>query len=179
MKKPFFLLIFFATIVLSSLSSEEKIIDGYNNLKWGSSIEEVNLIYTAEEIKYSQHGVRKFTRKESNISQNFFFFEDKLFKVGIAYDDIDFTFMKSLTQNLVDKYGKFDNLTEAINNIDNKTYAEKVYLDRFFSTNFAIRLTLIDISNQANNTLVASECYITYYEPAIEAEVEKKAIEKL
>lgn len=135
----------------SSVKSDKPLI-GYDEVSWGTTIDEVKQFYPNMKEKEKKDGIRSFTEivnKNGMQYRYFYFFQDKLYKVSLDYD-------ANLRYPLVDKltsiYGKFESITDFYTN----KYDEHLYID-------------ISVIDDVEDSFIA----VTYEDPTIVKKIDK------
>ena len=151
---------------------KNEIIYGYDKVKWGASIEEVKTLYPG--IEYyeddreidNQKGTKTYIRTfEKGIMSNqmFFFFEDKLFRVSVAFNQIDGLTEKELMGKLVEKYGKFDTRKEDTRVLDEYAIRETEFYINHVSPKLMIIMAIIEnIIERETGAIIQHSIYIDY-----------------
>lgn len=82
--------------------------EGYDSIPWGATFEEVSAIYTKAEVNEIDSYTKSLTRSgsASNVTYNYYFFDDKLYKGQTVYDNPDNDTVTALLNKLVQLYGK-------------------------------------------------------------------------
>jgi len=151
---------------------------GYDKVAWGSSIQTVTQTYTGlREVnsEFASVGVREYSQKNvgGGISERiFYFYQNKLYKVLVRYDNVDADMLKALLEKISSIYGRFDKSKEdpqsGLGGVSMKKYS--VY--RFYNRNLDIYINAVDLYNLYNvyiNTVVG----IVYTDPTIQNQIDE------
>lgn len=167
--------------------TSEKIVSGYGDAVWGATSSDIkklygNLVETTDGEEQAV-GIRKFNQRNPEkliTSRNFYFYNDKLYKVGVSYDDLDNTTISdSLLIKFIEKYGKFDYSDDGKFLSNNRNYYVS-FTDfyRYYSNDFEIRVRLANRIQQSNDSILELFVYFDYYNPIITEEIEQKKLEQ-
>jgi len=108
----------FLLVSLNVFSQTKSPIIGYDKVAWGASIQAVTQVYptirdqTAElDASDKAIGIRQF--RQNNVgngieSRFFYFFNNKLYKVVVFYEELDEDEIMAVIHKLIDIYGDYD-----------------------------------------------------------------------
>lgn len=82
--------------------------EGYDSIPWGATFEEVSALYPKAKVEKTDDYSKTLTRNgsSSNVTLNYYFFDDKLYKGQTVYDNPDNDTVTALANKLVSLYGK-------------------------------------------------------------------------
>jgi hypothetical protein len=191
LKKAMILGIMFLQIFLSKNAcfgqTNSQIIIGYDKVAWGASLNDVRKNYSGliektntEEIA---SGIKRFRQdKPENLMtyRDFYFYNDKLYKVGVSYDDLEsMQIARLLLEKFVEKFGKFDDSDEGKYSVGNGIY----YVDftdyyRYYYSSLSIRVRLANVVIQRTQTIDSLFMFFEYYNPVTENQIERESAQK-
>jgi len=147
MKQTFFSLIVVITVFItlpSNLTAQSPII-GYDQVAWGTSIEDAKQFYsTMNEIKNYQtnQGVQTFEQKNVSNSidkRTFYFFQNELYKVVVNYKYVSVS-VSDLVAKIASIYGKFDR--EPPKETPSYSYNNDIATTSYYIRNYNRNLTI-------------------------------------
>ena len=96
--------------------------EGYDSIPWGATFEEVSALYPKAKVEKTDDYSKTLTRNgsSSNVTLNYYFFDDKLYKGQTVYDNPDNDTVTALFNKLVRLYG--ENFEKKDINETGKTY---------------------------------------------------------
>lgn len=104
----FFVFFFYTTIFAEGNLLSEKYIDGYEDLKWGTSVAEVKTKYPyliKETTADCQSGEECYSSQSGSVTRFFRFYNDALYWVRVVYENLTQTQFDALGDKLISKYG--------------------------------------------------------------------------
>jgi len=170
--------------------TSEKIVSGYGKVAWGATSSEVkkayaNLVATSDVSNDEERAIGVKVLRQTNpenlmTRRDFYFYDDKLYSVGVSYDDLDSNkIMQSLLVKFTEKYGKFDYSQDGKFTVgDGYFYVSYTDYYRYYSSDFEIRLRTANTIQQSNDVILDLFVYFDYYNPIVTDLIEKKIIEQ-
>lgn len=170
--------------------TSEKIVSGYGKVAWGATSSEVkkayaNLVATSDVSNDEGRAIGVKVLRQTNpenlmTRRDFYFYDDKLYKVGVSYDYLDSNkIMQSLLVKFTEKYGKFDYSQDGKFTVgDGYFYVSYTDYYRYYSSDFEIRLRIANTIQQSNDVILDLFVYFDYYNPIVTDLIEKKIIEQ-
>ncbi|MCL2557419.1 MAG: hypothetical protein FWE09_02980 [Treponema sp.] len=173
MKRLGFGFAFFVTFGISVFAQQGTPIIGYDRVPWGSTVQAVTQAYPGLQEVPSEEasvGVREFT--QTNVgggiaSRKFYFYENKLYRVFVGYDDVNADTVRAILDRLVSIYGRFNSSDGPTNSSQGGIMNSRTQFVRFFNENMTIVVNVVDLYNQFNFH-VGAGVGIVYYDETIQ-----------
>lgn len=171
--------------------TSEKIVSGYGGAVWGATSSDIKKLYgnlveatealtDEEERAIGIRALRQSNPENLMTRRTFYFYDDKLYNVGVSYDDLDSnTIVHSLLVKFIEKYGKFDYSQDGKLTVgDGYYYVSYTDYYRYYSSDFEIRVRIGNRIQQSNDVILDLFVYFDYYNPIVTDLIEKKIIEQ-
>jgi len=159
-----------------------QVITGYDKVAWDSRLSDVRKAYSnlvektnAEEKAGNIKRFRQDKPESLMTYRDFYFFNDKLFKVCAYYDDLESgQVSSSLLEKFTETFGKFNNTNDGEFPIGNGTYYVG-YTDyyRNYNPNLQIKVRLASIMHRNAQVIYSSFVSFECYNPATENALKK------
>jgi hypothetical protein len=156
---------------------------GYDKFAWGATVQTITQAYSGLREHNSEDvsvGVREFTQPNVSggiSSRTFYFYENKLYRVFVSYDDVDTNTVKALIDRLSSIYGQFDDYDES-SQASGNIIGKRISLYRYYNNNLRIVVNAVDYYNRYN-IYEESRVGIVYFDPTIQKRIDDaKAKEK-
>ncbi len=109
--KKFFIIMAVMFLAVFSASAQAKVFEGYDNVKWGTTVEELKRRYPdVKEVTDDNHkkcNQRAYMREGKSSYKVYTFFENKLYMGATYYERTDNETISKLESGLASEYGEF------------------------------------------------------------------------
>jgi len=179
-KKMSLFAISFLLFSLNVFSQSNSPIIGYDKVAWGASIQAVTQAYptikeheSAVSASEKAIGVRHFI--QGNVGNGidfraFSFYNNKLYRVLVCYEENTAAVFNALSSKLVDIYGKFDK-EDVFSRPNGNDTQEVLDLIRYYNKDLKIILRAIETLNQQGR-YISTPLSCIYSNPNIENDIE-------
>jgi hypothetical protein len=164
-----------------------QVITGYDKVAWDSALSDVRKAYSnlveKTDAEEKAENIKRFRQdKPENLMtyREFYFYNDKLFKVCAYYDDLE---SKQASSSLLDKFtqtfGKFNSVIDGEFPIGNGTYYVG-YTDyyRNYNPNLQIKVRLASMMHSKTQAIYSSFVSFECYNPVTEDALKKNLQEE-
>lgn len=168
------LVVVFIACSLSIIFSEEKPIDGYGSLPWGSTISQVkeqyqSLVETDDEL--NDLGKQSFRAKPvDGTGRVFEFFNGCLYAVTVSYDDIDRNTGFAILDKITAAYGMYTT-KESRSAMNGDKAIKGSLLTILYSDQTVVRITYFDIIDASGGYVITSGIWCRYFNPRVNDQV--------
>jgi len=154
-------------------------LNGYGDVKWGDSIEDIKRLYpniedrTLEEER--KEGILFFEMKNDTgimTSQGFYFYHGKLYSVTLFFDNIDVSSGEMLLQKFIEKYGRPGNPKIFKHWVNEDVFSENVIVSRSISPEMVIYIHNKQHINKFTEEVVATRHRYSYVNQKIADQIE-------
>jgi hypothetical protein len=163
-------------------------INGYDNVSWGTSIEEVKYLYadlteitsTENEKSRIRYFLQEFAGGSLISHRAFYFLDEKLYEVRVFFNGIDKTTERVLLNKFIEKYGNFDDMRENKYALDSsgKQYIHDISTVRFYSPELTIIINIESTIEQSSGAVIKHENIYNYFHPIIAGKIQKDSARK-
>uniref|UniRef100_A0A7C3E1C0 Uncharacterized protein n=1 Tax=Gracilinema caldarium TaxID=215591 RepID=A0A7C3E1C0_9SPIR len=163
-------------LVCETAFSQNKILEGYAGIPWGSSIEQVKekLTNLQEDKANDQIKNREkiYSQENEMFTRVLRFYDGKLYWGRTVYINPDNSTTLSIIQKIKDTYGTFDNSGKGSEPKYEYTWATKYYSKRLY-VEMVINTYYNEYGRVSENSI-----FITYYDPVIQEQVQNELIKQ-
>jgi hypothetical protein len=163
-------------LVCETAFSQNKILEGYAGIPWGSSIEQAKekLNYLQEENSDDQIKNREkvYVQDNETFTRVLRFYDGKLYWGRTVYINPDNNTTLAVLQKIKDTYGAFDNSGKG-----SETKKEYIWFNKYYSKRLYVEVLIYTYYNEFGK-INGNSMFITYYDPVIHEQMQNELIKQ-
>ena len=177
-KKAFVSICLFFTSILHIYSQSSSPIIGYDRVVWGATLQNVQQNYPGLRERISEKAtvsVREFI--QINIgggitARVFYFFENKLYRVFVDYDDVNSDTAIAIIERIATMYGQFDDFVKSSQASSGGGSGTRYSFVRNYRNNMDITVNAVDYFNSFN-IYSHSSVGVVYIDPTVQNRIDE------